>query len=286
MTKPFVAHDSGNLAQQADIDGRVKDAPRGNFKMFVHPRDWVLDVNGQLVPVVSHISKEVGAGSVTKKGAFDQRELEHIKQGWIPIPHDILGARDYVDCYFNEKGRKVHRSAFQVPDHGPDGETIWMHDQEAWYKFIDLLRARGIVKPPAVSVVKGILHQRRQLYEFKAQRGPRNQTDEARERFEREMKGLRAAIELLEQELSKSEAHYGPEASAVGDLLDELLDGGDKPTPRAVSPLTEVLEDLEKPLPERPRKPRAPRKTKGHFVAHPPDQTPEQADDGEVEIDE
>jgi hypothetical protein len=141
------------------------------------------------------------------------------------IPHDILGPdQDYVVVYRNQYRRKVHTSIFQTPAHGPDGKTVWGMDMATWWKFLDLLRIKGLVKQPSVRVIRGMISQRETLYTDKIKRGPRNSTQEAVERYEREMAGLRAQLEELNRELEKSIAEYGDEVSPASTLLDDLID--------------------------------------------------------------
>lgn len=221
----FVPESSGNLEPGATDDGLLDDLPRGNFMFMVHPLDWQIDQRGKLVPVVVHIGKEVGNGSVSRKGDWTQHLLEHQRNGFVLIPHDILGAdRDYVDVYRNKHRKKVHRTVFETPQVGPDGKTVYSVDLKAWWKFLDLLRLRGIVKAPQVRVVREMLNAKRMLYSDKEKRGPRNTTGEAIERYEREMRQLRDVMLMLEAELAESIRVYGEDVSVVDGRLDQLLE--------------------------------------------------------------
>lgn len=221
----FVPESSGNLEPGATDDGLLDDLPRGNFMLMIHPLDWQVDQRGKLVPVIVHIGKEVGNGSVSRKGDWTQHLLEHQRNGFVLIPHDFLGAdRDYVDVYRNKYRKKVHRTVFETPQVGPDGKTVYSVDMKAVWKFHDLLRLRGIVKQPQVRVVRELLNQRRTLYADKEKRGPRNTTGEAVERYERDMRHLREVMTMLEAELAESVKVYGEDISVVDGRLDELLE--------------------------------------------------------------
>lgn len=247
----FVPESSGNLEPGATDDGLVDDLPRGNFMFMVHPLDWQIDQRGKLVPVVVHIGKEVGNGSVSRKGDWSQHLLEHQRNGFVLIPHDFLGAdRDYVDVYRNKHRKKVHRTVFETPQVGPDGKTVYSVDQKAWWKFLDLLRLRGVVKAPQVRVVREILNSKRALYAEKEKRGPRNTTGEAVERYEREMRQLRDVMAMLEGELAESVRVYGEDVSVVDSRLDELLEQ-ELATARASEGATASVRQAVKPRPPR-----------------------------------
>jgi len=273
----FVAESSGNLDPVANNDGYVDDIPRGNFMLAVHPQDWQMDSRGKLVPVVVQIGKEVGNGSVSTKGNFAQHRLEHEKHGYVMIPHDILGPKsDYVVVYRNQYKRKVHTSIFQTPAHGPDGKTIYGMDLPTWWKFLDLLRIKGLVKQPSVRVVRGLIASKESLYTDKVKRGPRNSTTEAVERYERDMAGLRAQIEELNRELEKSIVEYGDEVSPASTLLDELIDQ----ELQQATAVDEATRAVRQPIAQ--KRPRAPRTPKG-FQAEKPDHDPKPPDEDDDE---
>lgn len=233
----FRAQDPGNLQTEPGKDGLVRDDARTNFKFFYDPKDWQVNAAGDLVPVIVHVGKEPGHGSVTPKGGFAQMEAELVQHGKVAIPHDVLGGdQDYVAMYRNERGRKVHRSIFQMPDHGDDGQTVWRHDERAWGKFLRFLRKEGIIKQPSVGVVKGVLNTKEHLRADKVRRGPRNATAEAKLQFDREISQLDATILMLRKELAESERVYGPDEAPVHDLLDGLLDDLDDEPAEAAPP--------------------------------------------------
>lgn len=265
---PFIAEPSGNLDPAAVEDGYVDDIPRGNFQLAVHPRDWQMDARGRLVPVVVPIGKEVGNGSVSRRGDFAMHRLEHEQHGYTFIPHDILGPdQDYVTVYRNRHKRKVHATVFQTPSPGPDGKTVYPVDLESWHKFLDLLRLRGIVRPPSVAVVRGLIAVREALYADKEKRGPRNATTEAQDRYAREMARIRAELATLREELAASIREYGDDRSVVASRLGELLEAATDTAAATADAVAAV-------------RPRAPRRTPKAPVATKP---ADDVDEGEDE---
>ena|GEM_PF-5078433 len=256
----YVAESSGNLAPDAQEGGRVKEFPFGNFMLAHHPLDWQLNAAGKLVPVIVQIGKSVGNGAVSSKGNFNAYRLEHEQRGYVFIPHDLLG-RDYIDVYRNEHGKKVHVTVFQVPVPGLDG-TTWEFRADAYEKFLRLLKARGIVKTPQPSVIRGMLAQRCYSQTEQTKRGPRAQTPEMVDRYESEMRHLRETIAYLEGELAASIEIYGDTRGEIDDTLNALLDASTAIEDETRAVAREVAETLPKV-----RKARGPKRERAQHTA-------------------
>lgn len=210
----FIAEDSPNLTRKRRDEGRVKDSPRGNFQFFFHPDDWQTDGQGRMVPTITQVSKDVGSGAVRADGDFDPELLRLQKAGWVAIPHDVLGAVDYVTPYKNKKGKLVHRSIFQVPYNTADGTTEWAHDADLWADFIKLLRTKGIVKAPAPAVVQALIRKTEQRLEFLLRRQPNREAEpEKVENWQRKLDLCRLTLTNLAVEFEAAcKVHGSPAA--------------------------------------------------------------------------
>jgi hypothetical protein len=271
----YVAESSGNLTPDAVEGGRVKEFPYGNFMLMVHPLDWQMHVSGQLRPVIVQIGKEVGNGAVSRRGNANAHRLEHEQRGYVMIPHDLLGD-DYVQVYRNEHGKKVHVTVFQVPVPGLDG-TTWEFRAEAYEKFLKLLKLRGIVKAPQPQVVRKLLNDQRHLQSEELKRGPRAQTAEMVDKYERTMRKLTETIAYLEGELAASIRIYGDTRGEIDDRLDALLDAEVETETEA----QDATRAVQAAVGRKPRKPRAPKAERPRSpVAEPP-----AGEDGEIDGD-
>jgi hypothetical protein len=215
----YTPEPSPNLATKRDAENRVRDLPRGNFMLAYHPDEWQLDARGRLIPTVVHLSKEVGHGAVAADGDFTPAEIEYKRRGYQLIPHDILGDIDYVALYRNRKGKKVHRSIFQEPYDTANGVTEWTFDQEAWDRFISLLRKRNFIKAPRPKIVEGLLRQTEEAYDGLLRREPSRDQAEKHEAWQKKVDLIRSQVRTLKAELEASYETYGRPASRARSAL-------------------------------------------------------------------
>ena len=221
----FTPLESPNLKQKKEAESRVKDQARANFQMWYHPDDWSMSASGEFRPTFAHISKDPGVGAVDAAGGFDAEHLRLKRAGWVEIPHDVLAGGDYVTPYKNRAGKLTHRSVFQTPYSTPQGETLWAHDEESWSKFVRLLRKRGIIKPPSVAVVAGMLASKQQELDFALRRRPaEGAPPERHEAWERKCGLLRESVRVLERERAAAVKVYGEPNPGISSQLDELLE--------------------------------------------------------------
>lgn len=233
----FTPQQSPNLREQREAANRVKDDPRPNFVLVVHPLEWKVHADGHMLPTITAVGKQVGTGAVDRDGDFalEQRRLE--KQGLIVIPHDVLGPdADYVAPYLNRKGKTVCRSIFQVGYTGPGGETLWQHDREAYVRFVELLIRRGLIPPPTPQVISGMRVEQEQRIKFLASRRPSELHPELVERHQQQVSAAQRALDVLTDAMSAAEQHYGKPRSQGRDLVLAALDAADAEDLEGASP--------------------------------------------------
>ncbi len=218
---PFQPEPSPNLAKQAQEQGRVRDQPRGNYIWGYHPDDWQQDGEGNLFPVLTHLSKEAGNGGVDKDGSFERAEIQYRKRGIVLIPHEALAeGTDYVVPYRNRRGKVVHRNILQTP-YMDQGVTKWAFDDEGRKLVIQALRKAGYIKPPKPHVLRGMLELAQGA--LGQLRIPRSEDSLAMERYDDSKNRLQRQIAKLEEELAASVEVYGEQHSPARGLASNLL---------------------------------------------------------------
>lgn len=219
----FTPEASPNLAAEDDAQNRVNCGPSDNFAMAYHPDEWAMDVRGRLRPTIVQLSKAPGVGPVGARGDFRAAKAWYESQGYVVLPHNLLGATDYVAPYRNKKGALVHRTIFQVGYNDATGTTKWSFDQEAYDAFIELLRKRGIVQQPKPQIIVGLIEQTKSILENKRQ--PRVDDAEKIERYNEQVAILRKQLTTLEAELVESYKVHGHPASQGRSSILRLLEG-------------------------------------------------------------
>lgn len=145
------------------VDDRT---PHGDF-VFAHKSgEWMMDVDGDLVPVVVAISRRSGVNGYLAdddpqrdESAWSRVRAEQERRGFIYIDDTALsddGVETLYAVYPTLRGRLTFRSLVQTPVTSADG-VRWEVDQKAWKLICRALVANGTIPKPSAASLRALL---------------------------------------------------------------------------------------------------------------------------------
>lgn len=242
-----VAHPRRTRAEApAGVDDRT---PHGDF-VFAHKAgEWMMDVEGDLVPVIVTISRRSGVNGYLADDNAQRDEVswgrlraESERKGFIYIDDDALQA-DGIDTlyavYPTQRGRLTYRSLVQTPVESGDGGVRWEVDQKAWKLIGRALVASGKIPKPSAGSLRSMLAVQDAKLEVLAQQRP-NSGDPRLEKWTRDYTAASTA------------------RANIAKMLGEVEVVNASPTSRIRSALARFADDEPSPPPEPAHRPAAP----------------------------
>lgn len=175
-----VAHPRRTRAEApAGVDDRT---PHGDF-VFAHKSgEWMMDVEGDLVPVIVTLARRSGVNGYLAddnpqrdEASWGRLRAENERRGFVYIDDDALqadGIETLYSVYPTTRGRLTYRSLVQTPVESGDGGVRWEVDQKAWKLIGRALVAAGKIPKPSAGSLRSMLATQDAKLEVLAQQRP------------------------------------------------------------------------------------------------------------------
>jgi len=213
--------------KERDVRGRVDAATDFKFHLAHRVGDWIVDVEGNLIPDLRRIAHAPGVNATNRQDNFLGTAVQHQNAGFVFVPRDALGpGSDYMRVFVNKKGKPVHRTVFEKPIRRQSGRTKFRTDRESWRDFCFLLRdgthSGFKLEAPRPEHIEGLLVAARK--KRAALRAPSTEDPAKRAEYALRCEIVEKQLATLERESSIAIDIYG-EMQSVEVTADEAVAG-------------------------------------------------------------